>query len=166
ESCIREVVNVCEEQKVTYWFTEGTLIGLLRYGANHHESHIQSIDEDIDLMIEVKNQDEWLSIKKKLIQGLEQRGWGGLYERTTSSSKKGRIDKMQMWKYDKRTHTHVDFHSYFTDQEFAYSHKEPDSYPFQYWGGKLSLEKIYPMKKCLCYGREVPCPIKAVEILK
>jgi hypothetical protein len=167
QASIMDVVDVCEEVGSPYWFTEGTLIGLLRYGANCHESREQSVDDDIDVMVEVQDQEAWIKTKKLLIAGLEKRGWGGFYERTTSSAKKGRIDKMQMWKRAGRNIvTHVDFHSYFANKKFAHSHAEPNSYPFQHWGDKLPISMLYPIKKCLCYGREVPCPNDAISILK
>lgn len=166
EASIKDVIEVCKEVGVTYWFTEGTLIGLLRYGSNTHESRERSIDDDIDLMIEATDQEDWIKTKKRLIVGLEARGWGGLYERTTSSSKSGRIDKMQLWRYAFDSKTHVDFHSYFVTEDYAFSHEEPNSYPFQYWDGKLPISMLYPMKKCLCYGQEVPCPNDPINLLK
>lgn len=168
EESIRDIVEVCEELKVVYWFTEGTLIGLLRYGANHHESRELSVDDDIDVMIEVANHEDWIRVKEQIRHVLEQKGWTNVYERTTSSSKKGRVDKIQLWMYKFGSFTHVDFHSYFVDpqKEVAFSHKEPNSYPFQYWQGNLPVEFIHPFKRASCYGLVVPCPNKAVELLK
>lgn len=163
---IAEVVEACEKVGVTYWFTEGTLIGLLRYGAVSHPSREDAVDDDIDIMIEVENHEEWLVVKNKLKSELEYFGWGKLYERTTSSSKKGRVDKMQLWKSTNKTNIHVDLHSYFVNETHAFSHEEPNSYPFQYWDGKLPISMLYPMKKCLCYEQVVPCPNNPISILK
>lgn len=160
---ILDVCDVMEAVGATYWFTEGTLIALLRYGKNEPE-----VDDDIDIMVEARDHEHWLQIAEAVRRGLAARGWtwGKIYP--TYHKPGARADKMQchFTKYGCRTH--LDLHSYFLDKEkkAVFSHGTGDSYPFQFWGGYCPETLIYPLAKCLCYGRSVPCPNRPLDILR
>lgn len=164
-----EVIDICEELGVTFWITEGTLIGALRYGCNHPEDIDDIIDDDIDIMIEVESHKAWMNLAEKISRKLALVDWKCSVPYSTSQTKGARPDKLQCRKCKSWTRrTHVDFHSYLVDQERGggYTHEEDNTYPFQRWGGYVPLELIMPLKSCLYYDRKIPCPQDSLEILK
>ena len=53
ERAINDVLDALDVVGVTDWLTEGTLIGLLRYGRNDNPATRRSVDHDVDVMVEV-----------------------------------------------------------------------------------------------------------------
>lgn len=166
---VRDVVEACEQAGATFWFTEGTLIWMLRYGRNETQALRDVVDDDVDLMIETASHAEWIARSEELWSRLRERGWRRRTRSSTSKARGARPDKMQVWLRGRRLHRlNADIHSYLRDLSagVAVSHGDAHSYPFQHWGGRLPLELIHPLATALCYGRPVPCPNRPLELLE
>jgi hypothetical protein len=166
---MRDVVESCEAAGATFWFTEGTLIWMLRYGRNDPSGIRDVVDDDVDLMIETATHEEWLARSEELWARLRERGWRHRTRSSTSRARGARPDKMQVWLRGPRLHRlNADVHSYLRDEAagVAISHGDAHSYPFQRWGGRLPLGLVHPLAAALCYGRPVPCPNRPLELLE
>jgi hypothetical protein len=166
---VRDVVEACEASGAPFWFTEGTLIWMLRYGCNEARELRDLVDDDVDVMFETASHEEWIARSDEVWARLRERGWSRRTRRSTSSRPGARPDKMQVWLHGPGLHrVHADVHSYLRDASagVAVSHGDAQSYPFQRWGGRLPLDFIHPLATALCYGRPVPCANRPLELLE
>ena len=66
---VKTVFQIINSTGKEWWPTEGTLIGILRYGHNFDLSNYSfspiGTDTDIDIMIRVDDDVEWKQLKKK-----------------------------------------------------------------------------------------------------
>jgi hypothetical protein len=97
ERAINDVLRALDIVEVTYWVTEGTLIGLLRYGRNDHPATRRSVDHDVDVMVEVASPAEWERVAVELSHHLGAAGWSDFQMMTTSLDAAGRRDKLRGW---------------------------------------------------------------------
>jgi hypothetical protein len=169
ERAINDVLRALDIVEVTYWVTEGTLIGLLRYGRNDHPATRRSVDHDVDVMVEVASPAEWERVAVELSHHLGAAGWSDFQMMTTSLDAAGRRDKLRGWLRGTRfSRTRCDIHSYVVDEErfVAISHDRGVCYPFQRWSGRLPLSLVHPLGRVRCYQRAAPAPRRPFEILR
>lgn len=169
EQAIKTVLAALERHQATYWVTEGTLIGLLRYGRNDHIATGRTVDHDVDIMVEVSSLAEWENLSFTLSRDLASAGWRNFRLMTTAPEIPGRRDKLQGWLRGARySRTRCDIHSYIVDvaRTVGISHDVPWCYPFQRWNGRLPLELVHPLGTVRCYDRAAPAPRRALEVLR
>jgi hypothetical protein len=168
ERAFSDVAEILASEGATWWLCEGTLIWSLRYGVSHPKDIDDVVDDDIDVMVEVEDEAHWERLSKALIVEFESRGWSGTNRRSTSDEPGRRIDKLQIFlKGLPFQHTHVDFHSYFVDDErqIAWSTGDPNGYPFESWSGEAPLSLIHPLRESACWALRVPCPQQPMALL-
>lgn len=169
------VFEIMNDTKKEWWPTEGTLIGILRYGqnfdlANYSFSPIGT-DTDIDIMIRVDDDTEWEKLKINLIETFKKKGWADCY--IFNVNEKG--DKLTC--YTKHSigeyFIHTDIHRYQVNEEDNYAYMTKSSelkYPFQHWGNKIEykggiVDDDGQLGVALYDNMEVPCPLNAVSLL-
>jgi hypothetical protein len=175
ERGILDVLAACERSGAPFWFTEGTLIGLLRHGRNDVPELANPTDDDVDVMVETGAHEAWLEVSEGVRRDLLSRGWSDSApwgsRLSTSRSPGARQDKLKLRLLDPgnpRVWTHVDFHSYLLrpGASFAESHGTPDEYPFEHWAGRMPVTLIHPMRQCACHGRTAPCVRDPIAVLR
>jgi hypothetical protein len=168
EEAILEALGVLDGASRIYWVAEGTLIALLRFGRNGHPRRGRVVDEDIDVMIEVSGQDEWVDVAAGLRDRLRTVGWYGAEMLSTAPEIGGRLDLLRCWRRGHGALTRLDVHSYWVDVAAATAtvHGAPSAFPFQTWGGAMPIGLIHPLRSVRCYTRAAPCPNRPTEVLR
>jgi hypothetical protein len=169
ERAIKTVLDALDRREATYWVTEGTLIGLLRYGRNDHLATGRTVDHDVDIMVELSSLAEWDDLSDTLSHDLAEAGWRDFRMMTTAPHIPGRRDKLQGWLRGARcARTRCDIHSYVVDEgrTVGISHDSGRCYPFQRWDGRLPLHLVHPLGTVRCYDRAAPAPRRPFEILR
>jgi len=173
-----DIIDCLNSLNIKWFFIEGTLISVLRYGQTSYKlnNRFNTPDRDIDVMIIIKNQKEWEEIQKKIINTLINKNkWRKFYKTHTPRNKSmppRRQDKLVMYsgKKYKNIEIHCDIHTMIEDNNYFYVHKHhldgTNEWPFGKWGGYISKDIIYPFKKCLFNGKEIQCANKSIELLK
>jgi len=166
-----------------FWPVEGSLVGILRYGATNGdlgEGKFDMVDDDIDFMVGVKTETDWIVLVPRLLASLTSKGWADcVLSSTEQHLESRRMDRLRCFKGGllSRFLIKVDLHSCIVMKEdgVAFNHKWVDKetgqlsyggYPFEAWGGLLPLNLIYPLNRCKCYNRVLSCPNKPVALLK
>ena len=68
-----QIFTVLDDLNLEWWPTEGTLIGCLRWGSNFGmtENGMLVTDTDIDVMVRVKDDQNWQVVKKEIEKRLK-----------------------------------------------------------------------------------------------
>ena len=178
DATIELIDTINSFKNIKWFFIEGTLLSVLRYGSTFGKigNRINLVDGDIDIMIIVKDQQDWLNKSKLISDNLRLKKWiiNENYTNTCEvSSIKSRLDKLTCY-YPKRTplaRTFVDIHSLIDDgKSNLYVHQEDlennrSNWPFVKWGGSIPRDIIYPLKKTLYNGKSIKIPHKSIELL-
>ena len=186
EQLFLEVTDVLEavsqQQEIDFWPTEGSLVGLLRYGGLSGylgEGRMDLVDNDIDFMIGVQSDRDWNVLLPTLITTLTEKGWEGCVVSSTAQHlPSSRRDRLRCFKggFSYRYLVKVDIHSFIVVKKdsIGFNHRWFDAdtqqwnyggYPFDAWDGRLPLHLLYPFSRCKCYDRVLNCPNKAVALL-
>jgi len=183
----KQVFTILNKLKVEWWPTEGTLIGMLRWGDNFGTIHdgILATDTDIDVMIRVKDEEEWNQLKQQIeTELLKDSLWTNCEELDAGGIT--RLPKFTCYtshtfgrKCYHNDNIHLDLHSYMVDEEQNLIFMDPickisdkckDKYPFQNWNGKapyrgLIVDNKGDLAQAKFNDMVVPCPFKALELL-
>lgn len=184
------VFSELNDMKREWWPTEGTLLGIIRWGDNFGslEEGIIATDVDIDLMIRVDDDEDWEQVRNELSNRLLKKiGWTHCKLRKVNGIAKSKKPKLTCYTphyfgslCGPDSGIHVDIHRYmvneksntiFTDYECdGNPHKCKNKYPFQAWGGTapykgLIVNENGEFSKAKFNNMEVPCPYMYEEIL-
>jgi len=175
-----ELFKFLNSLNLEWWPTEGTLIGILRYGSNFGK--LPSIgdiatDTDIDIMIRVESDKEWVELSKILENKITKIGNFDYCKLMWAGNKGGEKDKLTCYtKYKIGGYNiHTDIHRYLVNEKENYAYTNTinnnKSYPFQYWNNKIPYRGIITdingkMRKAKYNSVTVPCPYKASKILQ
>jgi len=178
-----DVLNSIQDLK--WFFIEGTLLSVLRYGDTFGKigNRLNLVDGDIDVMIIVKNQSDWLNKSRLISDELKKKRWNcnGNYINThiTDPAFKGaknisRNDKVTCY-YHTKSHYSItpwtDIHSLIDDgTNNLYVHEEDllnnvSNWPFKNYGGSITRDIIYPLRNTFYNGKKVTIPNKFIELL-
>jgi hypothetical protein len=181
-------LNTLKKEKIIkeWWPTEGTLIGILRYGQTFYtlDNIIHGSDSDIDVMIRINSEEHWNKIQNMIKNHLTNidNDWTVCNEHSLSD-KHNRLEKLTcdtnlMWgKYVEggNSNIHVDIHSYYVDElkNLVYINDDSNNnidYPFQKWNGSIKYKNFLVddnglFRKALFNNIEVPCPYKYIDII-
>jgi hypothetical protein len=192
-NAINDVLDIFINSKYEWWFTEGTLLGSLRFGGNFGVLHQfkQLVNSNIDIMIRVKTQEEWeKKMIPELIDKFKSKRWDKYSILSTNNTKE--IYKLKI-KYDNKKYLltnetiYINIHRYKVKNNIVYGNeslvnfrsgeKENNNqkreecliYPFntgkvKYKGFIVNNEGKF--SKCLYNNREVPCIYKVEEFLR
>ena len=87
-----DVIDTLNSLKITWFPIEGTLISVLRYGRTFAKigNRINLTDSDIDVMVIVKDHNDWIKKIKKILNSLVNKKWSSKpkTENTTYSDRK------------------------------------------------------------------------------
>ena len=160
-----------------WWPTEGTAMGILRYGQNFDLSNYSfspiGTDTDIDVMIRVDDDAEWENLKKKLEEQFKNVSkhyrWCGI----NTAAEEG--DKLSCW----TDYTmggmviHTDIHRYQVSDKYNYAfmtHSTTLKYPFQKWKNKMVYkggiaDENGMLGVALYDNMPIPCALNIVAML-
>jgi len=171
--------EILQDMELEWWPTEGTLIGMLRYGSNF--AYLPSIgyiatDTDIDIMVRVRSDEDWDFIKKKIEDKVTMLKDFSNCTHYYAGNEEGPHDKMVC-------HTpyflggddiHVDIHRYIVNEveNYAFTNTQTSSltYPFQIWNNKIPYKGVITdsdgkFRVVKFEDISLPCPYKAEDIL-
>eukprot|EP01083_Nonionella_stella_P163160 536210_1 len=157
-----EVIDVVEATGLEHFVTEGTLLGLLRYGASEGVFPGQKcnfLDNDFDIMIRVESKSHFHDVVRPLItQQLVKKGWLHCLNR--------HADKLTCYR-EKVLGWRVDFYSFYEKDGKLRHFEMADPFGEEFWKKEWPppQELIYPLKECLAYGRRISCPGRALEFI-
>ena len=188
-SAAESLFKLLNKMKLVWWPTEGTLIGILRYGGNfgnYPTFGTVGTDTDIDIMIQVESEQEWEDIVKKIRKNILE-----LKDFNTCNLTRASVwlpndtsnyeDKMTCHTIHDKYQGYIglglytDIHRYIVNKKENYAYTQPNylkqSYPFQYWNGKIPYKGMIVDEngnfgKCKFNSLTLPCPYKAIEILQ
>lgn len=187
-SAAKQIFTIMNELNLEWWPTEGTLIGCLRWGSNFGmtENGMHASDTDIDIMVRVKDDQNWQVIKKEIEKRLKTQDPEWIkFESHNHNIGISRDPKFSCY-YNKRWGSkcrnddiHVDIHSYMVDEKNNHIFMDPvcngndkcaNKYPFQKWGGfapyrGLIVDKNGLFKKCKFGDMILNCPYQAIKLL-
>lgn len=183
DSAAEELFAFLNTLGVEWWPTEGTLIGILRYGANivNLPSFGKiSTDTDIDIMIRAESDEDWKKLRQRLTKEIPRLSKFTSCKNVRAANKTETHDKLychtEKYINNEEGHIHADIHRYIVNEEknYAYTKTTPGddlSYPFQYWGNRIPYRGMITddngkLKKAKYNMLTVPCPFNPVEILK
>lgn len=184
------VFHELKEMGREWWPTEGTLLGIIRWGDNFGELDGGTIatDVDIDVMIRVDDDEEWEQVRNELsARFLKKMGWTHCNVRKVNGISKSRKPKLTCYTpHDfgalcgPDSDIHVDIHRYMVDEKsnIIYTDRGCDvkphlckkKYPFQAWGGVAPYRGLIvndngEFSKAKFNSMDVPCPYMYDEIL-
>jgi len=166
---VEDVIDVLDKCGLTYWFAEGCLIWLLRYGTNHPEEIDDVVDDDVDVMVEVASADEWLEIFPRVRALLKEKGWRRFAAYPYPERKGLQPSKFKAWnmRLSPLLAVGLDLMMYIRrpGADTVYIHHGTPDGLFSAWGGQMPASFIYPLGKACCYGRAVPCPARPRAVL-
>jgi len=185
----KQIFTVLDDLNLEWWPTEGTLIGCLRWGSNFGmtENGILVTDTDIDLMVRVKDDQNWEDVKKEIEKRLKTLDPEWIkFESHNHDIGISREPKFSCY-YNKRwglkcygnDDIHVDIHSYMVDEKNNRIFMDPvcngndkcaNKYPFQKWGGYapyrgLIVDDKGLFKKCKFGNMTLNCPYQSIKLL-
>ena len=178
-----ELFNLFNSMGLEWWPTEGTLIGILRYGSNFGK--LPSIgeiatDTDIDIMVRVESDKEWEELSTNLINKITKianfKNCKLMYagNPTIDNSIKDKLSCYTKYFFGD-CYIHTDIHRYLVNERENYAYTNTmnnnNSYPFQYWNNKIPYRGMITdmngkMKQAKYNSIIIPCPYKASEILQ
>ena len=170
-----------------WWPTEGTLIGILRYGGNFGK--LPSIgyiatDTDIDIMVRAESDQQWEELVGILSKKITSLPGYKRCDRMVAAEQVNVFDKLTCYTNDyifvsdiKQGYydIHTDIHRYLVNEteNYAYTNTSTEGlyYPLQYWKNRIPYRGMVcdeqgNFKKALFNTVVVPCPFKAAEILQ
>ena len=184
-----QIFTVLDDLNLEWWPTEGTLIGCLRWGSNFGmtENGMLVTDTDIDLMVRVKDDQNWQVVKKEIEKRLKTLDPEWIkFESHNHDIGISREPKFSCY-YNKRwglkcygnEDIHVDIHSYMVDEKNNRIFMDPvcngnnkcaNKYPFQKWGGfapyrGLIVDDKGLFKKCKFGNMILNCPYQSRKLL-
>ena len=184
-----QIFTVLDDLNLEWWPTEGTLIGCLRWGSNFGmtENGMLVTDTDIDLMVRVKDDQNWQVVKKEIEKRLKTLDPEWIkFESHNHDIGISREPKFSCY-YNKRwgldcygnDDIHVDIHSYMVDEKNNRIFMDPvcndnnkcaNKYPFQKWGGfapyrGLIVDDKGLFKKCKFENMILNCPYQSRKLL-
>jgi glycosyl transferase family 25 len=184
-----QIFTVLDDLNLEWWPTEGTLIGCLRWGSNFGmtENGMLVTDTDIDLMVRVKDDQNWQVVKKEIEKRLKTLDPEWIkFESHNHDIGISREPKFSCY-YNKRwglkcygnDDIHVDIHSYMVDEKNNRIFMDPvcngndkcaNKYPFQKWGGYapyrgLIVDDKGLFKKCKFGNMTLNCPYQSIKLL-
>ena len=160
---VKETFDALNTLDTNWWVVEGTLAGALRWGNNigFTSKNIALTDTDIDVMIEIKDEEDWIRMKKTLKTNFLKNVHSYNWRWTECNSYNHNIAPIRKYpKFKCKTSVssfsgsgtkgmtgsvHLDLHSYFVSQKLNKIATDPacfrnpslckKKWPFQYWGG-------------------------------
>ena len=184
-----QIFTVLDDLNLEWWPTEGTLIGCLRWGSNFGmtENGMLVTDTDIDVMVRVKDDQNWQVVKKEIEKRLKTLDPEWIkFESHNHDIGISREPKFSCY-YNKRwgpkcygnDDIHVDIHSYMVDEKNNRIFMDPvcngndkcaNKYPFQKWGGYapyrgLIVDDKGLFKKCKFENMILNCPYQSRKLL-
>ena len=172
----KTVFNIMNSLGYEWWPTEGTLIGILRYGEVFDLSNFSfspiGCDDDIDIMIRVDDESEWEKLKKILEEKFKKVLWKNCYTGTNPIIAPRAKYVCQTKYYIDGENIHTDIHRYIVNEKTnTASAPQKNYYPFQYWKnseikykGNL-VDSNGKLGVALYKDIEVPCPLNAISLL-
>lgn len=170
-----------------WWPTEGTLIGVLRYGGNFAKlptlGYIAT-DTDIDIMVRAESDEQWKVVSETLSKQITQLSGFKTCRLMKAANQPNVMDKITCYTDDyiftsqgKETgyDIHTDIHRYLVNEKdnYAYTNSSPTGlhYPFQYWNNKIPYRGCIcddngKFKKAIFNSIDIPCPFQATQILQ
>jgi hypothetical protein len=170
-----------------WWPTEGTLIGVLRYGGNF--AKLPSIgyiatDTDIDIMVRAESDEHWKVVSETLSKQITQLPGFKACRLMRAANQPNVLDKMKCYTDDyiftsegkvPGYDIHTDIHRYVVNEKDNYAYTNSSStglyYPFQYWNNKIPYRGCIcddngKFKKAIFNSIDIPCPFQATQILQ
>jgi len=167
----RNLFTLLNKMGVEWWPTEGTLIGILRYGSNFEKlpsiGHLAT-DTDIDIMIRSDSDEHWKKLREKLKKEIYGIGFNSysekVYNKLVWKLVCGTKDYIGGWDI------HSDIHRYIVNEKENYASSNIPHYPFQLWSDKIPYKGVITdpsgkFRRAKFEDIIVPCPFKAAEIL-
>jgi hypothetical protein len=164
---------------IKWFFIEGTLISVLRYGANYGKigNRINLVDSDIDIMVVAKSHQDWLDKITRIANKLMDKRWFYKEWLTSTGYYKHlkRKDKLKIYYPNNEScavQPHMDIHSLIDDginepyiHEYDRDTPGSKSWPFYLWGGSIKRDIIFPLQKTYFNGYLVNIPNNPIELL-
>lgn len=180
DEAAREVFRLLTSLGVEWWPTEGTLIGILRYGSNFARKDLSfaplGTDSDIDIMVRVDDDQDWEDLRSTIKEKLNLVGWATCQNLGVEGSNDGKLTCATFHTVDSKLYIeplHLDLHRYIVDstENLAFmTRTKTRGYPFQYWGNSIKyrgglVDDHGRFGVALYDDTPVPCPLNAVELL-
>ena len=180
DKAIKEVFRLLNSLGVEWWPTEGTLIGILRYGNNFARDDLSfaplGTDIDIDVMVRVDDDQDWTDLRSAIKKKLSLAGWANCQTLGIEGCSDGKFTCSTFHTVNSKTWIeplHLDLHRYMVDSSdnLAFmTRTKTRGYPFQYWGNSIKyrgglVDGYGRLGVALYDDTPVPCPLNAVELL-
>eukprot|EP01083_Nonionella_stella_P088147 245474_1 len=117
------------------------------------------VDNDVDIMIRVESKWHFHNVVRPMItQQLIKKGWLHCLNKHT--------DKLTCYR-EKVLGWRADFYSFYEKDGKLKHFEMTDPFGGKFWGndGTKPQDLIYPLKKCMAYGRRISCPPRALEYI-
>lgn len=185
-----QIFDILNENSREWWPTEGTLIGMLRWGDNfgYLRDGLLTTDTDIDIMVRVESEKDWETLKTIIERTLfKDPMWktSKSHNHDIGITRKPKFTIYSKYQFGKNCYggesdLHIDIHSYFVNEKLNRVSMDMDCmenpqkcsqrYPFQHWGGAVSyrgfiVDENGKFGKVLFDGKSVPCPYLFKTIL-
>jgi len=180
DKAAKEVFRLLNSLGVEWWPTEGTLIGILRYGNNFARDDLSfaplGTDTDIDVMVRVDDDQDWEDLRSTIKKRLSLAGWAACQTLGIEGCSDGKFTCSTFYTVNSKSWIeplHLDLHRYMVDSSdnLAFmTRTKTRGYPFQYWGNSIKyrggLVDDYGRFGVALYDDiPVPCPLNALELL-
>ena len=176
----KKVFRLLTSLGVEWWPTEGTLIGILRYGSNFARNDLSfaplGTDLDIDVMVRIDDDQDWKDLRSTIKEKLDLAGWTTCQNQGVEGSEDGKLTCNTFHTVDSELWIeplHLDLHRYMVDstENLAFmTRTKTHGYPFQYWGNSIKyrgglVDDHGRFGVALYDDTPVPCPLNALELL-
>ncbi|CAE7271183.1 unnamed protein product, partial [Symbiodinium microadriaticum] len=182
---LADAAEVLGSEGLDWWPTRGTLIALLRHGRRSgplSRGKLDVVDHDVDVMVGVSSEEEWVQRRPAIQQKLHARGWNACFERHSVAAPYGSFE-YNLARRDlflcTRTNPKVtlDIATYITEGPIAIAQKYCPGAGIGCWiprndgsfrgsQGRLRVSAIRPFGRCKAGDISVPCPRNPLETLR
>lgn len=183
QEVLEDVLAVLQAADVEFFPTQGTLIGLVRYGELHGNlsaGKVDVVDRDMDFMVRADTLASWFGAVKRISDGLLARGW--FYCMLLSSDADslvwaGQLSRMKCIR-SKPFLAVADFEAYSVDGEALQTgfcecqhliSTSIDGFFTKHGcscsGAAFTLENVLPLQPCRFYQQTTPCPRRPAAYL-
>eukprot|EP00439_Symbiodinium_sp_Y106_P014573 s718_g2.t1 len=182
---LADAAAVLGSEGLDWWPARGTLIALLRHGRRSgllSKGRLDVVDHDVDVMVGVSSDEEWVQRRPAIQKKLEARGWNACFERHSVAASYGSFE-YNLARRDlflcTRTNPRVtlDIATYITEGRIAFAQQYCPGDGIGCWiprtdgsfrgsQGRLRVSAIKPFGRCKAGDLSVPCPRKPLEALR